>query len=320
MSRITFAGALKEIKDWFTSSTPTEEGGGKPKTDEIICPRCDETLELIHPSVSDILTVMIYKCPNCGLIDERQFDENKELTKEIFVYDSKKSENSYSELLSLIDYKAFNLDRLWEVCGELCYPILMRTEFSTNINLFFIPVTDTLQQNSIEGYLITHSDILIKAKIEKSNNLSYFMNPYLFRLPHPTFMYGTTHIPGNINILSVSPIRYRHKIKSKSGLGIHELYIIQDFPIPCYSIEVFIRYCTTGDIPDSTPIAEVMDSIDMENIIMNGSNVHTAQGYYINAVRLSRVNLYSMGSTDLTPGERKSFYEAIKQFFELTGI
>jgi hypothetical protein len=261
------------------------------------------------------MRVEIYKCDNCGVMNEVQYDSSDELVKEVIIYKTVENNSAFTDMLTLSNYQGFSMDKLWEICGDLCYPILMQTEFSTGVDLYFVPVGNDLSQNSIQGYLVTPSNVLTRVCIRKSRDITYFTNPYLFKLPHNTFLYATHHVPGNTNIMTVNNIRYRQKIVTKNGLTVYELYIIQDFPVPCYGIEVFVKFCTLDKTEYS--IYELMQFICMDKIILGETNIETGNGFYIQSARLSKVTLYTLGSKSVSMLDRKNFYNSVMTFFEL---
>ena len=319
--KITFKQALKRIfsflfKEDADPKNDQPDTSGEEKGKIVTCSRCNEKMAVQNNLSGIFIRTTIYKCEKCGMIKEYQYNlETNELMKEINIYDKfTHSSSSYMEVVNMLSYNEYAIDRLWEVCGCICYPVLMKTEFSDNVDLVFIRVEDDLSRNVIEAFLID-TNMVGKVQVRKSDDFSYFMCPYLNKLPHSSFIYASTPIERNPNIAYVAPIRYRHRISSNSQNSyVHELYIIEDFPIQSFGIEIFVKFCTFDDT--EIPIKELIGRIDLKNIIM-GNDINMSEGYYIQNSRMSKINIYSMSSNKFTEEERRHFYKSIKEFFDV---
>ena len=318
-NQITIGQALKRIFSFMFKSEEEPEQSKLETSDEFVhCPKCNSEMAIIHQLPADFLSVLIYKCPKCGTLQEFQYNNaNGKLMKEITIYDRyTHTSSAYMEVIDELNYNEFALDRLWEVCGSLCYPMLVKTEFSDNVDLVFIRVEDDLSRNTVDAFLVTDTNMIGKVQVRKSSDFSYFLNPYLHKLPHSTFVYASTPIEKNPNISYVSPIRYRHKISEGSeSNSIHELYIVEDFPIQSYGLELFVKFYTTRE--DDIPIKELLSHVDAKSIIY-GSEINTHDGFYIQNSRLSKINMYSL-TANISLDERKHFYDSIIKFFDLVG-
>ena len=316
-NQITIGQALKRIFSFMFKSEEPITTATKNDEEFVHCPKCDSPMAIIHQLPADFLSMLIYKCPKCGTVKEFQYNnENGKLMKEVTIYDRfTHSSSAYMEILDELTYNEFAIDRLWEVCGNLCYPMLIKTEFSNNVDLVFIQVEEDLSRNTIDAFLVTETNMIGKVQVRKTDDFSYFLNPYLHKLPHSTFIYASTPVEKNTNISYVSPIRYRHKISN--GLesnSIHELYIIEDFPVQSYGIELFVKFYSTRDT-DEIPIKELLQHVDAKNIIY-GTEINTHDGFYIQNSRLSKINMYSL-TVNISKEERMHFYDSITKFFEL---
>ncbi len=313
MATVTLPQALTLIKRYlFGGGTKSDE----VKDDRLICPQCNYHLDPIRPLHSEFMTVNIYTCTNCGLIKEYQTNSEGELEKEITIYSKQNNTRDYIEMLGLVKYSQFSLNHLWEVCGRLCFPALIKTEFSLDVELFFIPVEDNLSYNAITGFIYTDNGILARVQIKKTNDMSYFMNPYISKLPHSTFLYATVPLPTNATTIgSVESIRYRHKISDHNAFQIeHELYIIEDFPVFCFGIELYVKSITMNK--NNYTIRQLLDIFDVRSLIMGEGKMVPKEGFYICNARISKVNLFALGNRDITEEQKESFLNHIYNFFE----
>jgi transcription elongation factor Elf1 len=322
---VTISEALKDTLSFFFGGSKEEESKDteeemrdNPDGLELTCPRCKAKLFMVNQLVSEFLTMVIYRCPECGVTKEVQFDqENGNLMKDVTIYNQfAHSSSSYMEIINECNYNEFALDRLWEVSGTLCYPVLMKTQFSDNVDLVFIRVQDDLSHNSVDGYIVTDgSNMLGKVKVQKTDVFSYFLNPYLYRLPHSTFMYASTPIQSNENIAAVSPIRYRFKVSSMKNSYLCELSIIEDFPVQSFGVELFVKFGSFTDL-SNTALIKIIKLIDINSIIMGKDPVvDDSEGIFIQQQWVHKINLYSSSARFLTKELREHFCGSIKKFF-----
>jgi transcription elongation factor Elf1 len=323
---VTISEALKYTFSFFfggkdeTEDKKDENEGIRDNPDnmELSCPRCRAKLFMVNQLVSEFLTMIIYRCPDCGVTKEVQFNQDTgELMKDVTIYNQfAHSSSAYMELINECKYNEFALDRLWEISGKLCYPVLMKTQFSENVDLVFINVQDDLSRNSVDGYIVTDgSNMLGKVRVQKTDVFSYFMNPYLYRLPHSTFMYASTPIQSNENIAAVSPLRYRFKVTSMKNSYLCELSIIEDFPVQSFGVEVFVKFGCFTDM-SKVPIIKIIKLVDIDSIIMGKDPVvDESEGIFIQQQWVHKINLYSSSARFLSKELREHFCESIKKFF-----
>jgi ssDNA-binding Zn-finger/Zn-ribbon topoisomerase 1 len=316
MASITLPQALGLLKRYIFGGTPKNTDQDALKPAGIPCPSCEHPLRLVRPLHAEFLKVDIYQCPNCGLLKEIQSDTEGNLQKEIIVYNYTSNTSDFVEILGLMNYSQFSLNHLWEVCGRLCFPALIKTEFSTDVELFFIPVEDNLSYNAITGFIYTQNGILARTQIKKTNDMSYFVNPYISKLPHSTFLYATLPLITNATTIgSVEPIRYRHKISDHNAFQIeHELYIIEDFPVFCFGIELYVKAITMNK--NNYTIRQLLDIFDVSSIILCKEEHVPKEGFYICNSRISKLNLFALGNRDISDEQKESFLNDIYNFFD----
>ena len=315
--RISFGDALKKILHSFSSGTDEEIESKDDK--EIGCPSCENHMMLYREFSNDFVDVFLYKCNNCGGYREYIYDvASGDLMKEVKIYKSFTNDCSgFTEALSDCSYNGFALDRLWLICGVLCYPVLCKSATSDSIDLVFVSVDDDVFHNKIEGFILTDNNIIGRISYAGTNALSIMTNPYIAKLPHKDFLYVSVPTIRSESIETVEPIRFRHKIKScnNGASTVHELTIIEDFGLECFGIEIYIKFLTyTSD--DETDIRKIIKAIDLESLILGGET-HIDDDYYIQTSRLSKINLYSLTTSKITKELRIKFYKDIKRQFEL---
>lgn len=322
-NKISFFDALKHTFSFIFLSN-----GNKPTDDDILddadnndieCPRCKGVMVVVNQLIGEFLTMIIYRCPICGLTKEIQFNqETGEIMKDVTLYDRfAHSSSTYMEILNECKYNEFALDRLWEIGGVPCYPILLKTHLSDDIDLVFIKLNDDLNNNSVNGFILTDNGMIGQVKINKSDGYSYFLNPYLYKIPHTTFNYVSSPTPINNNVFTISPIRYRFKTSHLKNSYLYEFSIIEDFPVQSYGIEVFVKFAAFDNF-SQTPISKVIQMIDLKHIICcPETNPDPGSEIYIQEMRTSKINLFSTTSRNISKDLREHFYSSIVKFFKL---
>jgi hypothetical protein len=143
-----------------------------------------------------------------------------------------------------------------------------------------------------------------------------FFNPYLAALPKPEFSYVGIPTANCDSLESVLSIRFSHDIQIINEYTvIHRLNIIQDCAIQCCGFELYIRYITHG-IPPEEKLMHSFECVGLENIVM-GKDVETSEGYAIQLHSITRHTLSAKTRSNVNQAERRSFYNAILEFFTM---
>jgi transcription elongation factor Elf1 len=284
---------------------------------EPTCPKCNQHMKIIHISTNDFINMSIYSCPDCHTISEYQFDKNDQLVKEINIYNPiVVDEVIHAERLGYVKIENFSLGKLWSVCGELCYPANIKADFPETNTAAKIFIKVKSHGDAIEGYAISNQFLIGEIKLSEKQVHSMFFNPYLSKLPKPEFSY--VGIPSaNCDMLeAVFPIRFNHDIQVVDDqTSIHRLSIIQDKIIQCNGLELYIRYLAHG-VPSEESSIHIFEHIGLKSIIMN-NDVETSEGYAIQLHTLTRHTLSAKTRSNISDNERKSFYDAIIEFFTM---
>ena len=316
MPRITMKQALKRI---FSGILGRDEE--KPEDDgRIHCPKCNSEMQPIRQYDSDFILVFAYRCPKCNTISELTY-ENKtnKLLKEFHSYD--KFENSSSSFIETVDHLNYNqyaLDRLWLVMGLICYPVLVKSEFTSTVSLVFVRCDNDVMHDNVEGFIVTDGGVIGFVRILRNQRLSFFCNPYLARLPHSDYSYISYPSEKNASLEYLSSIRFRHRIDDKNGLTHHELTIIKDFALQCYGMEFYIRFTTVESDKDER-VCNILRDLDFQNILFGKNEISPKEGYSIQTYRLTVLNGWVMCSENISLDLKNRFYLDVKRFFDKLG-
>ena len=313
---ITLGEALKSIGNFIFGIKPNNHENVDDK-ENAICRKCGEHLGLYEQFTNDFLTIIVYQCNECGSFRELQYNANNELMKEINIYEKFPATNTfYLEILSKLQYNQFSLLRLWLINGHLCFPVLMRSDVSSNVTLLFVKVGTNLTHDNIHGFLVNENNIVSEAIISKDNSFSYFYNPYLSKLPHPDLDVKANTTERADGIDYASNIRFQHKIQRIQNRNVHKLRIIEDFPIQNYGIEVYVKFITHDNVDDNLPISEIIKKIDLENIVLGRRSVNTDIDYSIQTSHVAKICPSYNDKNSVSPEQREKLIEDIMYFFQ----
>ena len=330
--RITFRAALNQIFRFFTGD-PTEEkkeeppkpeGGEEVRVDggndreSVECTRCGTKMNVINVAKNDFIDFYIYACPNCKMTAEYQFSKDNTLNKLVYIFNPlRTAEAIYSENLGLVSYNDFSLARLWSVCGELCYPAIVKSGFVDDIKAtkLFVKI-NTPDPKVIEGYIINEQNIIGEIKIDKEEVHSIFFNPYIARLPKVDFLYLAIPTVFCNNLESVMEIRFNYEKKEMTpGVILHQVNIIRDVINQCCGFEIYLRFLTHGCEPEKS-IAKMLVNVDLKNLLMD-EDINTEEGYSIQSFHLIRHTLSATARTTIHPDEKLSLYDEVVEFFNI---
>lgn len=312
---ITLGEALKSIKDFIFGTQELPENNLDDR-ENAICRKCGNELGLYEQFTNDYTTIIVYQCSECGTFRELQYNEHNELMKEINIYEKFPATHSfYLEVLSKLQYNQFSLLRLWLINGNLCFPVLMRSDVSSNITMLFVKVGTNLTHDNIHCFLINENNIISEAIISRDNSFSYFFNPYLSRLPYPDLDIKSNTTERADGIDYASNIRYQHKIQTIQNRNVHKLRIIEDFPIQNYGIEAYVKFITHDNIEDNLPIKEIIDKVDLKNILLGRRSVNIDINFSIQSSHIIKINPSSVSKSNISLEQREKFYEDIIKFF-----
>ena len=322
MARITISQAIRTIISHIfgggtdTSSTNNDDNGANDNDTYTLCPKCNHIMGSINVASTDFIILHIYECPECGTISEYQFDnETNELIKDIHVYDKRVANvGNFSETLGLISYENFSLDRLWSVCGHLCFPVLVKSEFSDRSSLIFVKVGHSLAHNTIDGYSINSNDIIGHVHMTTEHNISHFCNPYLANLPHHKFNYISVPTARCEQLEIVYGIRFLYKKEGHDGGYARKLVIVKDLPLRCMGLELYIKFYTNG-ISENILMMDLIKGLHVKEIVMGASNIEVENGYSIQKTNLVKITLSATGRENISTELREEFYRDIVVFF-----
>ena len=330
--RITFKAAIDQIFRFFTGepnekkkeeeSKPSSGGDirvdGESDREDVECTRCGAKMNAINIARNDFIDFYIYACPKCKMTAEYQFSKDNTLNKLVYIFNPMRTtEAIYSENLGFVSYGDFSLARLWSVCGELCYPALIKSGFleDTTSTKMFVKV-NAPNPKVIEGYVINEQNIIGEIKIDKDEVHSIFFNPYIARLPKPDFLYLSIPTTFCKNLESVMEIRFSYDNQEIStGIYSHQLNIIRDVINQCCGFEIYIRFITHGcDIEKS--MTTLIEKVDLKHLLLD-EDINAEEGYSIQAFHLIRHTLSATARTTIRPDERISLYDEVFEFFNI---
>ena len=312
MAKVTFSDAMRKIKEFLVGHAKEEEE--KKDDNTLHCKRCGSPMSIRNQSHSDFITVFIYHCLNCHAMIERQIDvETNELRKEIFIANPLNDiHHSNLEIFNKIDFESFDLNRIWSIAGVLCYPVLIRTEFSDKTSLIFVRCTDNIRDGDVDGYIINEHRMIGTVHLMRNQEISYFCNPYLTSIPHISFGYISYPTEISDMVEFVSRIRYQHKKADKNGLRIHELTIFEDFPILTFGVEIYVKFVDYNYHEE--PLAIIARKIHLTDHILRKTVEEINGDYSIQSVRMHQINLNSYITKHIKEEIRREFAEDIKTF------
>lgn len=323
MAAITFGGALKRVLLFLLGRNQPQEGNNSSQVDEedtyIVCQNCGHIMGSLHVEESDFVVLHIYQCPECKSVSQYTFNnETTKLIRVLHIFENNNISDTTSpicEVEDIVSYENFSMDNLWTVCGFLCYPALIKSEFTNKTSLIFVKVGNLIGQSSVAGFIINSQNVIGEISIVHEDNISHFYNPYLANLPHKEFSYMSSPTPRCEMLESVWNIRFSHDVTGHGGLYTHKLCIIKDVPIKCYGLEVVVRFHRYGEL--STPsMSKLLENINIKALILGENDVHLAEDYSIHVGRVTKITLTSTSRSNITQEQRLSLYEDIKKFFE----
>ena len=321
MAAITLGEAFKRVFSFLLGRNQSTQEENTPQASEedtyVICQSCGHVMGSINVAETDFVLLHIYQCPNCGSISEFQFDnETSKLIRVSHIFDNNASDaSSISEVEGILTYENFSMDRLWAICGFLCYPALIKSEFTNKTSLIFVKAGNLIGDTSAAGYIINSQNVIGEISIIHEDNISHFYNPYLANLPHREFSYMSVPTPRCEMLESVCNIRFKYELTGHSGVYVHTLTIIKDVPLKCYGLECVVRFHTYGDC-HNVPKSKLLENINIKGLILGEENIELAEGYSIQAGRVSKITLSSTGRCNITEDQRVAFYNDIKAFFQ----
>ena len=322
LSKITFKEALGQIFNFFignseySQDTETEVQADSSST-VITCARCGNKMKVINTINTDFVDVTISICNECGLISESQHKDGV-LMKMVHMYQPiSSSEFTMLESTDIMPFENFSLSRLWCVCGKLCYPSLIRSDFPENGKVFmcFIKMDSRIDMDDIDGYIINSNNIIGEVHLTREQTLSFFHNPYISNLPKKDFSYLTIPTERCENIEAVLPIRYQHKQSTQNNFNVHQIYIIKDNPIRCVGYEVYVRFIRYSS--ERISMIETFQGINLKAIITGELPVEVDEGFSLQTFNLTKHTLSASIKSQITQDEKESFYESIIEFFQI---
>lgn len=319
--KITLSDAIKSVLYFVTGKNPPETIEERieedVETDHLKCLKCNNTLDSYNQYNNDKERVLIYKCNNCEAIKEIHYDKNNEIIRDINIFSKFPSNSSsYLEILNSLEYNQFALDRLWVINGKLCFPVLLKTDVDDSLNLIFASVGSDLMHEDVKCYILNNSNIISEAILSRMQTYSYFFNPYLSHLPFPDLNFKINYTHRGEAIQYASDIRYQHKIQKINNRIVHKLYIVKDYPILNYGIELYVKFLTYDNSEDEEPIKDLIIKLDLESLILGKESFNIDINYSIQSSHILMVNEYSLCKKSISQEQRISLFEDIKQFFD----
>ena len=325
MASITVKEAFRKLKTFFTGperTIPEQDAIDKSFMEKIKhsditipeCRRCGFPMISKAHAETDFVSVGIYQCVKCGMLIEHQVRRTDNATlKDIYLYDQFESDSGeFTEILTNMSYKNFTLARLWLVMDKPCYPVLVKSEFTSGITLVFVPCELDITKHDVAGFIYTEEGFIASVQLYRNQKLSFFANPYLINLPHQDFKYLTYPTERAETLEYISTIRYRLTKDAKH----YDFFIIHDNPKMCYGIEIFIRFVKSDDTP-ITFYTPLLGNLDFRSIVLHENELHVAQGYGIQIHRITKLNPYSISSYPIDKSIRENVVREICHFFEV---
>jgi hypothetical protein len=300
---------------------PKEPAPAKPEkkkiSDKQLCPKCSTEMNMVAKNSNDFISLFIHECPKCGTISEFQYEygtENPIRISHIFVKDSGES-STFAEAEGFIPYDNFSLDRLWAIGGALCYPVIVKSEFTEKTSLIFIKAGHTIEFNSVEGFLISSSNVIGEIKMIREDTVSHFCNPYLAHLPRPEFNWVSSPTSRCDALETVYNIRFTHMVEGDENMKLHTLIIIKDMPLKVMGIEVYVRFNSMNNADEGLSMSDLIHKIDIQAIIMGTSVMNIKEDFAIQRWRVTKHTLSSLNNEDIPPDIRIGFWRDMRRFF-----
>ena len=285
----------------------------------IVCRKCETIMRPMNKLRTDFIMMEIYECPNCKTISEYQRNtETKEVVRESHVYDNRIDTRSsiIAETEGYIKYENFTLDKLWVVCGNLCYPALIRSEFTNSTSLIFVKCGSDLGLNSVDGFIINAQNVVGEIRVFNDQNISHFYNPYLARLPHKDFKYISYPTTRCDALEAVDNIRFDHTKEGHNGVYLHKLAVLKDMPLRAVGLEVYVKFYTFGEkFEKPIKMMKLINGINLKDIVMGKSHIIIDEEYSIQSMYVNKHTISSINKIDISTGERAEFYKDIIKFF-----
>ena len=302
---ITFSDAIKTMWQFITGRNNKTEDN---QVDELLhCKRCNKPMTIETQSHTDFVSVIIYICPNCGLLLEQQIDnENGCINKEIFLYEPyKDNHHSHLEIFNNLSFNNFDLNKLWSIAGVLCYPVLIRSEFHTEPTLIFVKCKDNIRNGDVDGFIINEHRMICNLHIMRNQEISYFCNPYFLNLPHTNYSFFGYPTEINDQLEYIDKVRYMHKIRNKNNIRVHEIIILEDFPLQTFGVEIYVKVLDYKEIEES--LKDICRHIHLDDLIKGSESREVDEGYSIQSVRIHQINLFAYSTNNIKKEIRDQF-------------
>lgn len=304
--RITIREGLDKIFDAVV-------GGSKKHTDKCIrCTNCGEKMKCIDSVTTSHSYIDFYECVQCKSTAEMEYDPLTLSLKSEFREYSHKSADEIE--VKTTKSKPFSVDRMWEVYGTLCYPVLVKSSTNDDSGLLFVDINTNIEDDAIEGFICV-DDNFNKVKISRTQHISLFFNPYLVNIPHgKTYNYLSFTASESKILKVVSDIRFNFISTKCDGYYVHELMIIKDFPTECYGIEINVEFETEG-INKVPKYKSMIPRLKLSDIIKGKDNVTLGKGYKMVSYSITKNNCFETMDDEVSSIDRNHLYEEIRNFF-----
>lgn len=303
---------------------PVEKEKPKPsviaetkRTEEPLCPSCLTAMKTVTKNSNDFISLFIYECPKCGTVSEFQYEYETNMPiriSHIFVKDAGES-STLAEAEGMIPYEHFSLDRLWAVGNCLCYPVIVKSEFTNKTSLIFIKAGSHIEFNTVEGFLINSQNVIGEIKMIREDTVSHFCNPYLAHLPRHEFTWVSSPTSRCDALETVYNIRFHYHVEGDSTVKLHKLIIIKDMPLKVMGLEVFVQFNSFNDAEKNLTKSELLHKIGISDIIMGRSEVNALDGFAVQRTRVTKHTLSSLNNENISPELRMEFWRDIRRFF-----
>ena len=297
---------------------PTQSVVAETKlADTPICVKCLAQMNTVAKNSNDFISLYIYECPKCGTVSEYQYEYGTQIPtriSHIFVKDSGES-STLAEVEGLIPYEHFSLDRLWAIGGCLCYPVIVKSEFTSKTSLIFIKAGSHIEFNSVEGFLINSQNVIGEIKMIREDTVSHFCNPYLAHLPRPEFTWVSSPTSRCDALETVFNIRFSYHVEGDSDIRLHRLTIIKDMPLKVMGIEVFVQFNSFNNADMNLTKSDLLHKIDIQSIIMGTPSINVKDGFAIQRSRVTKHTLSSLNNENISAELRMDFWRDMRRFF-----
>jgi hypothetical protein len=102
--------------------------------------------------------------------------------------------------------------------------------------------------------------------------------------------------------------------ENDNSLKVHEITIIEDFPIMAFGIELYLRIFDSGK--DEASLKDICNSIHITDMIRDNKTDNIDERYSIHSVRMHQINLFSYKTNNIKTEIKEEFAKDVSNFLE----